>query len=32
LCTRQCIVGCFCQEGFLRNKKGVCVQAANCEA
>jgi len=32
ICTKQCMVGCFCQEGFLRNANGICVQAANCEA
>lgn len=32
ICTRQCVIGCFCQQGFLRNAKGVCVPAANCEA
>lgn len=32
ICTRQCIVGCFCQEGYLRHKNGACVQAASCKA
>jgi hypothetical protein len=30
-CTRNCVIGCFCKEGHLKNAKGVCVPAANCE-
>jgi len=32
VCTRNCVIGCFCKEGYLRNDLGVCVQAANCVA
>jgi hypothetical protein len=32
VCTRNCVIGCFCKEGYLRNEKGVCVAAANCDA
>lgn len=32
VCTRQCVIGCFCQPGYLRNKMHVCVPSANCEA
>lgn len=30
-CTGHCVLGCFCQEGYLRNAKGVCVLEANCD-
>jgi len=30
-CTRQCMMGCFCQEGMLRNDKGVCVATNECQ-
>jgi hypothetical protein len=32
VCTRNCVIGCFCKEGLLRNDQGVCVAAANCDA
>jgi len=32
VCTRNCVIGCFCKEGFLKNAQGVCVAAANCDA
>jgi hypothetical protein len=32
VCTKQCVIGCFCKEGFLKNANGACVPAANCEA
>jgi hypothetical protein len=32
MCTKQCVVGCFCKPGFLKNEQGVCVQAENCGA
>jgi hypothetical protein len=28
----ECVVGCFCKEGYLRNKQGICVPAAECMA
>jgi len=30
VCTRQCIIGCFCKEGYLRNEQGVCVRSETC--
>jgi hypothetical protein len=30
-CTRQCMAGCFCEEGLLRNDKGVCVATKECQ-
>jgi len=30
VCTRQCIVGCFCKAGFLKNDQGVCVHSETC--
>lgn len=30
LCTKQCVVGCFCKEGYLRHDNGACVQETNC--
>lgn len=30
LCTRNCVIGCFCKEGYLRTGNGLCVPAANC--
>lgn len=30
LCTTECQPGCFCQPGFLRNDKGVCVRPVEC--
>jgi hypothetical protein len=31
LCSRNCVVGCFCLEGYLRNEQGVCVPKDQCE-
>lgn len=31
-CTRQCAVGCYCKEGYLRNDQNVCVQAKKCKS
>lgn len=30
VCTKNCVVGCACKEGFLKNAQGECVEAANC--
>jgi hypothetical protein len=32
VCTKNCVIGCFCKPGYLKNAQGVCVPAANCEA
>ncbi|KAG8181902.1 hypothetical protein JTE90_026060 [Oedothorax gibbosus] len=29
-CTKQCVVGCECQEGYVKNKQGECVLPAQC--
>jgi len=31
-CTRQCAVGCYCKEGYLRNEQKVCIPATKCKA
>nr|XP_042912441.1 tenascin-like isoform X1 [Parasteatoda tepidariorum] len=30
VCTSQCVKGCFCREGLIRNDEGVCVQPNQC--
>jgi len=30
-CTRQCVVGCACQKGYLRDNDGSCVLPAQCK-
>jgi hypothetical protein len=30
VCTRQCVVGCFCKPGYLKNEQGECVEAERC--
>ncbi|XP_031844747.1 chymotrypsin inhibitor-like [Nomia melanderi] len=30
LCTMQCIIGCQCKEGYLRNAAGSCVSPQDC--
>ncbi|KAI8439766.1 hypothetical protein MSG28_013453 [Choristoneura fumiferana] len=29
-CSQDCVEGCFCKSGFLRNDTGVCVNADEC--
>ncbi|KAM0554075.1 hypothetical protein ACHAPJ_007150 [Fusarium lateritium] len=29
-CTKQCVSGCFCKAGTIRNSAGACVKASNC--
>jgi len=31
-CTRQCSVGCYCKEGYLRNEQNICVPATKCQS
>ena len=30
ICTLQCVKGCFCEKGYVRNKEGACVLLSNC--
>jgi len=30
VCTKNCVIGCFCKEGYLKNAQGICVAAINC--
>ncbi|GBO42387.1 hypothetical protein AVEN_105667-1, partial [Araneus ventricosus] len=30
VCTDQCVPGCFCREGLVRNDKGECVEPEEC--
>lgn len=29
-CTSNCVVGCFCDEGYVRNSNGDCVLKEEC--
>ena len=29
-CTANCVVGCFCDEGYIRNSEGACVLREEC--
>ncbi|GBL55597.1 hypothetical protein AVEN_49484-1, partial [Araneus ventricosus] len=31
ICTLQCVSGCFCKKGFVKNNRGVCVKPQECE-
>ncbi|CAL1266709.1 unnamed protein product [Larinioides sclopetarius] len=30
ICTRECVPGCFCREGLVRNDQGECVEPEDC--
>ncbi|XP_017791824.1 PREDICTED: chymotrypsin inhibitor-like [Habropoda laboriosa] len=30
VCTMNCIIGCQCKSGYLRNGQGTCVAPENC--
>ncbi|XP_035915236.1 chymotrypsin-elastase inhibitor ixodidin-like [Anopheles stephensi] len=30
LCTRQCIPGCFCKGGYVRNSRNMCIPSFMC--
>ncbi|XP_076240262.1 chymotrypsin inhibitor-like [Calliopsis andreniformis] len=30
ICTDQCVIGCQCKDGYLRNNEGTCVTQAEC--
>ncbi|XP_050076011.1 chymotrypsin-elastase inhibitor ixodidin-like [Anopheles maculipalpis] len=30
LCSRQCIAGCFCRGGYVRNSRNICIPSFMC--
>ncbi|XP_037914087.1 serine protease inhibitor swm-1-like [Hermetia illucens] len=30
ICTLQCVMGCFCKQGFVRSNSGKCVRLSDC--
>lgn len=32
VCTKQCVPGCFCRKGLVRNEDGNCVEPSKCSA
>nr|ABK29470.1 immune reactive putative protease inhibitor [Helicoverpa armigera] len=31
-CITQCVVGCFCDEGYARNDDGECIPVGDCQS
>ncbi|KAJ0174465.1 hypothetical protein K1T71_009573 [Dendrolimus kikuchii] len=30
ICTEQCVVGCFCKDGYVRNSADKCILPSDC--
>lgn len=30
ICTKQCVQGCFCKPGFVRDDKKICIPEDKC--
>lgn len=30
-CTRECLIGCICKTGFLKDENGDCVMPEDCD-